>query len=129
MRSLRWKACRLSATSGGMSPRSRVRIRPGPASGGVTEGCTLLGLPGAEEASDQHELPQVIPVVIGEDERFAQRRLSGAVRDAREEVGSRVAHESLHRPEIALHLGDALVPRGGIEWRVTHGPVARRPLR
>ena len=35
--------------------RSRAAFA-GPASGGVT-GCTLLGLPGAEQASDQHELP------------------------------------------------------------------------
>src|SRR2546429_9977902 len=69
-----------------MSPRSRVRIRPGPASGGVTEGCTLLGLPGAEQASDQHELPQVIGVVVREDERFAQYRLPGAMREAGEQV-------------------------------------------
>src|SRR2546430_5913822 len=60
-----------------MSLRISVRIRPGPASGGVTEeGCTLGCLPGAEQASEQHELSQVIGVVVGEDERFAQHRRS-----------------------------------------------------
>src|SRR5207247_388543 len=112
-----------------MSPRSRVRIRPGPASGGVTEGFTLLGLPGAEQASDQHELPQVIGVVVREDERFAQYRLPGAMREAGEQVRRRVAHQSPHGLVIALHLGDARVPGGGVGWRVARRPVARGPLR
>src|SRR2546430_9448495 len=41
----------------------------------------------------------------------------------------RSAHESPHGPAIAVHLGDALVPGGGVRWCVTHRPVARRPLR
>src|SRR5438034_7732717 len=86
-----------------MSPRSRVRIRPGPASGGVTEGFTLLGLPGAEQASDQHELPQVIGVVVREDERFAQYRLPGAMREAGEQVRRRVARSEEHTSELQSH--------------------------
>src|SRR2546422_8206787 len=89
-----------------MSPRSRVRIRPGPASGGVT-GCTLLGLPGAEQASDQHELPQVIGVVVREDERFAQHRLPRAMREAGEQVRRRVAHQSPHGDRKSTRLNSS----------------------
>src|SRR5438034_1864030 len=85
-----------------MSPRSRVRTRPGPASGGVT-GCTLLGLPGAEQASDQHELPQVIGVVVREDERFAQHRLPGAMREPGEQVRRGVARSEEHTSELQSH--------------------------
>src|SRR5437016_13334888 len=98
-----------------MSPRSRVRTRPGPASG-VTEGCTLLGLPGAEQASDQHELPQVIGVVVREDERFAQYRLPGAMRRLVRDPATDLFARLPHGTEIALHLGDARVPGGGVGW-------------
>src|SRR2546427_1346743 len=78
-----------------MSLRISVRIRPGPASGGVTEeGCTLGCVPGAEQASEQHELSQVIGVVVGEDERFAQHRLPGAMREAGEQVRRSEEHTS-----------------------------------
>src|SRR3989449_9387536 len=112
-----------------MSPRISVRIRPGPASGEVTAGGTLGCLPGAKQASDQHELPQVIGVVVREAERLAQYRLPGAMREAGEQVRRGVAHQSPHGLEIALHLGDARVPGAGVGWRVARRPVARGPLR
>src|SRR2546422_158545 len=90
---------------------------------------TLVPFPSAEQASQQHELSQVIGVVVGEHERLAQYGLSGAVRDPGQEIGRGVAYQALHRAEVVLHLGDALVPRRGVGRRVPLGPVARRPLR
>src|SRR5437667_278672 len=85
-------------------------------------------LPGPEQASEQHKLSHVIGVVIGEDERFAQHGLSSAVRDLREQIDLRVAYQSLHLSEVALHLGGALVPGCLVGRRVAYGPVARRPV-
>src|SRR2546430_7866436 len=51
------------------------------------------------------------------------------MREAGEQVRRRVAHQSPHGLEIALHLDDARVPGGGVGWRVARGPVARGPLR
>src|SRR5207248_3461366 len=89
----------------------------------------LVLLPGAEQASQQNELAQVVRVVVGEHQRFTQHGLSGAVGNAGKQVGLRVGHEALHDAQVALHLGHARVPGGGL-WRgVVLGPVARRPLR
>src|SRR5689334_19413950 len=73
----------------------------------------------------------MIRVVVGEDERFAQRSLSGPVRDFSEEIDLRVLHEALHLLQVALYLGNTLVPGSRVGRCVTpgRGPVARRPLR
>ncbi|PYO27058.1 MAG: hypothetical protein DMD73_10645, partial [Gemmatimonadetes bacterium] len=89
----------------------------------------LVFLPGAEQAAQQHELAQMVRVVVGEHQRFAQHGLAAAVRDAGEQVGLWVGHEALHGAEVPLHLGHARLPSGRVGRGVLLWPVARRPLR
>src|SRR6267143_1153825 len=92
----------------------------------------LLG-PGPQAAAQVHQLPQVVGVVIREDQRLTKNRLSIAVRNLREQVGPRIFHQLDHFFQIVLKLMHAVVPRRSIRRHrrlrpVTFGKTGRLML-
>jgi len=71
----------------------------------------------------------MIGIVISDQERLAENRLTIAVRDRREEIGRRIGDQVAHRLEIGLERGDRLVPSGWRWRRIALGPIAARKLR
>ena len=85
-------------------------------------------MPGAEEAADGDELAQVVCVVIGDQEGFAEDRvgrlLGLGVADWFEEIDRGVRDQIHHRLKVGPECGDGLVPGCGARRRVGGGPVA-----
>src|SRR5207244_5675030 len=73
-------------------------------------GKTLPGLPVAEALPNQHQLTDVVGVVIGHQEQLAQVCLSLAVGDAREEVDGGVFGQLLQGVAVAAERGQAFRP-------------------
>ena len=71
----------------------------------------LLGFgPGAEGAAEVDELAEVIGIVVGEDEGFAQNGLALAVGDFGVEIGARIFDELNHFAQIVFKGFDGFVP-------------------
>src|SRR5213593_1757059 len=83
----------------------------------------LFGGPSSEQPAHEHELAEVISVVIGHQERLAQDRLPLAVRDARKEVRRRVLNQARHRVQVSPERRDAPVPGAVVRRRGGRGPV------
>ena len=61
----------------------------------------LAFLPSAEKTANQNDLPQVIRVVVRDEQGFAKNGLSGAVGNACEEVGLGICDQFFHRRKIS----------------------------
>src|SRR5271169_3271446 len=68
----------------------------------------------------------MIGIMIGEQQRFAQNRLSLAVRYFGGQIGARICYKMDHFEQIALEGGHALVPSFTIGRRRRFGPVTGR---
>lgn len=90
-------------------------------------GVTLDGH--AENTTQNQEFAQVVGVVVGDEEGFAEDGLAGAVRERREEVRVFVLHEFDHGVEIGVEGFDRVVPGFGVGRRGRFWPVAGRPIR
>ncbi len=66
--------------------------------------------PGAEGAAEVYELTQVVRIVVGQHQRFAQNCLALAVGDRRVEIGFWIFDEANHVAQVALESGDGVVP-------------------
>ncbi len=75
-------------------------------------------------ATQQHELAEVIGVVVGCHEELAEHRLSRPVRDLRVEIDGRIAGQLRQGVEVGAELRHALVPRLIVRRRGSLRPVA-----
>src|SRR5438445_246952 len=62
---------------------------------------SLLGFPRAQQLPEQHQLPNVIGVVVGNEQRLAQDRLTTAMRNAGEQISIGVRDQIFHRLQIS----------------------------
>src|SRR4029077_9310472 len=72
--------------------------------------------PSPDQAAQQHKLAEVVGIVIGEEQGFAQDGLTGAVRDGRGKIRSGIHHKFLHLSQVTVERFHAFVPGGGT-WR------------
>ncbi len=106
----------MAAASAGLEGTGRVRV-------------SANRMPGAEQAAEQDELAEVIRIMVGCQQRFAEDGLSRAVRDARGEIRFRAGYELLQGAAIAQECADAAVPRGGARRGGGFRPVAAGKIR
>ena len=64
--------------------------------------------PVAQRPPDHDQLSQVVGVVIGDEQGFAEDRLSVPVGDAGEQVGGRIVHQFLHRLQVVVLIGQGV---------------------
>src|SRR5205823_10358087 len=62
---------------------------------------SLLGLPRAQQLPEQHQLPNVISVVVGNEQHLAQNGLTTAMRNAGEQITVGVRDQVFHRLQIS----------------------------
>src|SRR5206468_12738157 len=92
----------------------------------------LAGLPGAEQLPEKDDLAEVVGVMVGHEQRFAQERMLGPclrVLDPREEIPLRVLHDFLHRRQVAAKRTHAFVPGRVVRRSFGLRPVARGKVR
>jgi hypothetical protein len=85
--------------------------------------------PRVEQAPQEDELPEVVGVVVGHEERFPEERLSGPVGKRRQKIARRVGHERLHRFQIGAKGVEAPLPRALVGRRRHLRPVPFGELR
>src|SRR5579885_75329 len=80
--------------------------------------------PSAEEAAEKKEFAEVIGVVVGDEEGFAEQRLTGAVGERGEEVGVLLADNPDQGVKSGTEGMDGLVPGCGVGRSGRFWPVA-----
>jgi hypothetical protein len=89
----------------------------------------LIG-PGTESAANEHNLTQVIGVVVGDQQCLAEDRVPRlAVSDLGHQVHIRIADKVLHRLQVAAEPLDTLIPSIVRRWCVVRRPVSIWKLR
>src|SRR2546425_9656064 len=58
------------------------------------------GLPGSEEPAEDHQLSDVIGIVVGDEHCFSENGLTLAVRNGRKKVRVGIFDQGLHRSEV-----------------------------
>lgn len=74
-------------------------------------------------------LPQMIRVVVGDQQSFSQNCLPRAVRNFRKEVRFGTGDQLFHRLEVSSEHLETFFPRLRIRRRLCRRPVARGPVR
>src|SRR2546425_1024430 len=72
------------------------------------------GLPGSEEPAGDHQLSDVIGLVVGDEHCFAESGLTLAVRNGRKKVRVGIFDQGLHRSEVGTEAFHARLPRSRI---------------
>ena len=85
-------------------------------------------------SAHHYQHADVISIVIGDEECFAQDRLAVTVRDFSEEIVGGIRNEILHLFQIAAKLLNRFIPKAGIAgtsrlWPITFGPFRRDVIR
>ena len=80
--------------------------------------------PCPEGATNGHQLPQMVSVVVGNEQRFAEYGLPVTVRDWGKQVRRGIGHEVLHGYKIILGRNHAFVPRSLAWWGSAGRPEA-----
>lgn len=94
----------------------------------------MQSLPRAQQPPHQHQLADVIGIVVGRQQRFAEHRLPVPVGNSRKKVHRFVAHHLAQRFQVAAEGAHAFIPgllvgRRGFGGPVASGPVGRLVLR
>ena len=85
-------------------------------------------LPRTEQAAHQHQLSQVVGVVVGNEQSFTQNRLTIAVRYRFAEAGRSARHQPAHRFEIGAKGLYGPGPRRAVGRSLCLWPIAGRPF-
>ena len=72
-----------------------------------------ISIPGAEQPPENHQLTQMVGVMISEQHGFAQQGLPGTVRKGSEQVKRAVFYKSLHPAEVGREEMHAAIPGRG----------------
>src|SRR5215475_6869557 len=76
----------------------------------------------------QNDLTQMISVVVGQQQCFAQQCLACAMRNARKQIAPGIAHQLAHLLQVSQKLAYAFVPCFIARWRLCFWPIFIRPL-
>src|SRR2546425_12398664 len=87
------------------------------------------GLPGSEEPAEDHQLSDVIGIVVGDEHCFSENGLTLAVRNWRKKVRVGIFDQGLHRSEVGTEAFHARLSRSRIGRGIAFRPVAFRKLR
>src|SRR5258708_6921075 len=85
-------------------------------------------LPGAEQAAQVDQLPEVVRVVVGYEQGFTQDGLAVSPWNARQQISLGIRNQILHRFQILAELLNAFVPRGCARRSLCFWPVSLRPF-
>ena len=88
----------------------------------------LALFPGAEKAAKNNHLAEVICVVVGNEQGFAENRLSSAVRNSRKKICCWIHHQPFHRRKVAGKCFQTFLPRFCIRGFRAFGPVSGGPI-
>src|SRR5579872_4033066 len=85
--------------------------------------------PGAEQATQENQLSNMVGIVIGDQQGFAQERLTLPVRNRSEKIVGRIHDDLRHFSQISPEAGHARIPRGRTRRSIVVGPISFWPLR
>ena len=85
--------------------------------------------PRPQQSAQQHELAQMIGVMVRHEQRLAQSRLTVSVRDFSMQVRLAVGDKLLHHLPVCTEGCGASVPSLGARWSIGRRPVAIGPRR
>ena len=85
--------------------------------------------PCSQHLAKHHQLSNVVGVMIGHEERFAQNGLTFTMRNAGKQIGRWVCYQPLHGVQVRLKGPNTLIPRRPVRWLLFFGPIAVWELR
>ncbi len=85
--------------------------------------------PYSEGATNGHQLPQMVSVVVGNKQRLAENGLPVTVRNWGKQVRRGIGHEVLHSAQVSAEGINAAIPRRRGWWSRSLGPIAVGKLR
>ncbi len=86
----------------------------------------LISRPSAEEPTDDHQLTQMVGIVVRDEKRFPENRMPVAVGNRCKQIRRGVGYEILHCFQISAEGFKALFPSRRIRRRVPVRPVTSR---
>jgi len=89
----------------------------------------LLLLPSAQKSAQSDQLPEMVCVMVGDQQGLAQDGLAIAPGNWCIEVGSGISYQVVYRLEVFSKRLNAVVPCGCVGRRLCFRPVALRPRR
>src|SRR5262245_1855178 len=85
-------------------------------------------LPDPEQAADEHQLPDVIRIVIDDQQQLTEKSLAAAVRNLCLEIDAGIGGEPLQTLSIGDELANRVLPVGVRRGRRRLRPVVVRPF-